>query len=297
MAHGWRGLCRRNDGAGDTHMLQLATGVILSVYAGAQVQCPSCAVRAGDTGAPAIVVDGDTYSPIMFAANNQFGRDEILLEELRQAAEAGIPFFSFNVHLDFHWTPEEAAEVVDKFCAAHPEGYFYIRIWLGSSPKWIAEHPEECILKADGTRMKWVSPASEAWRETTAAMLRKRVQEIAAGPHGGRFIGVCLANMQTGEWFYWDTNEFMDYSDVNVREFRGWLKREYRTNRRLQAAWGRQDVTFETVQIPGPAERERAVWGPFRDVAAGRALNSMAVVPESALVWSSRARTARSAGW
>ncbi|MBN2308496.1 MAG: beta-galactosidase [Candidatus Hydrogenedentes bacterium] len=242
----------------------LAALMLVNAARAEPLRCPKCRVRAGEKGAPAIVVDGNLYSPIMFAANNQFNRDEILIDELTLAARAGIPFFVFQVRLDDDWAPEHAAETVHNFCSAHPDGYFYVRIWVGANHQWRQEHPDECIVKADGTRLDWVSPASELWLETAAGMLRKRVREIASGPHGDRFIGVCLNNMQTGEWFYRHTNEFMDYSEVNLQAFRAWLKRRYVNDIGLRAAWGQPDITLDTVQFPSIDERDQAVWGPFR---------------------------------
>lgn len=225
---------------------------------------PKCAVRSGGENAPAMIVDGQPYSPLMFVGNNQFDRDDVLLDELRLAANAGIPFHSFQVRLGDAWDAERAAEVVDRFCSAHPEGYFYVRVWLGTTPEWLAEHPEECVVKSDGTRLDWVSPASEVWREYVSDLLRDRVREIARGPHGKRFIGVCLTNMQTGEWFYRHTNEFMDYSEVNLETFRRWLQERYQLTADLQSAWGSSEVTFETAIFPTPEQRDETVWGPFR---------------------------------
>ncbi len=225
---------------------------------------PKCAVRSGEKGAPAIVVDGRPHSPLMFVGNNQFDRDEVLLDELRLAAGAGIPFHSFQVRLGDAWDAERTAEVVNAFCSAHPEGYFYVRIWLGATQAWIAEHPEECIVKADGTRLNWVSPASSVWRDYASDLLRDRVREIARGPHGKRFIGVGLTNMQTGEWFYRHTNEFMDYSGVNLEAFRRWLVERYEFIPDLQSAWGSPDVTFRKATFPTPEQRDATAWGPFR---------------------------------
>jgi Beta-galactosidase len=229
---------------------------------------PQCAVRAGEEGAPAILIGREVHSPLMFVGNNQFDRDEVLLDELRLAAEAGVKLFGFQVQLDWRWSREQAEETIAKFCEAHPEGYFYIRVWLGATPKWLGEHPEACIVKADGTRLNWVSPASKVWREEAAALLDARVRQVLDGPYAERFIGVCLNNMQTGEWFYRFSNEFVDYSPANLAAFRSWLKGEYRTKRALSAAWSDAEVTFGTARFPSGQERSRGSWGAFRDPAA-----------------------------
>jgi hypothetical protein len=230
---------------------------------------PRCAVRSGGEGAPAIVVDGQPLSPIMFCGNNQFGRDEVLVEELKLAAENGIPFHVFNLPLA--WLDADGnryEEIVKKFCDAHPEGYFYVRIWLGPNRAWTKANPDECITKDDGSKLNYASPSSALWREATAETLHERVQAVAEGPYGSRFIGACLSYLQTAEWFYPDTNAFMDYSPANLAAFRAWLKDTYRSKRRLRKAWGDAEVEFETAEFPSAQARGAASLGPFRDPAS-----------------------------
>jgi len=251
----------------------LTASVCVCAYAAAAPQWPQCGVRNGVAGSPAILIDGAPYAPMLFVANNQFDRDDILLKELRQAAEAGIKLFGIDVRLDWYSPPEKDAAIIDAFCNAHPEGYFMARIWLGPSAEWVKEHPGECVTKAvpendaapETTRLNLASPSSELWRTTTADMLRKRLREIVEGPHGNRFIGVTLDYLQTGEWFYPDTNDFMDYSEANLRGFRAWLKKTYKRDKALREAWGQPEVGLATASFPLPKDREAAYWGPFRD--------------------------------
>lgn len=226
---------------------------------------PKCAVRSGGKGGPAIVVDRKPHSPLFLALNNQFQRDDVLLAELRQAAEAQLPFFSINIGLGGTSADSEAAATLDAFCAAHPEGYFLLRVSLGAGQAWLKEHPAECVTKANGDLTGFASPSSTLWREMAGEELRSRIEQIIQGPHAARFLGVLLTCLQTGEWFYADTNDFMDYSSANLRAFRAWLKREYHWKHALRKAWGNPELTFETAAIPSPEDREAAVWGPFRD--------------------------------
>lgn len=225
---------------------------------------PACSVVSGTKGGPAIIVNKQTYSPIFISLNNQFNRDDILLEELHKAAEAKFPFFNINLFTAAQTSDEEAAEILDRFCGAYPEGYFLVRTWLGATPEWIQEYPEECITKANGDRMPYASPSSALWRKTIGDLLCQRIGQIIHGSHGHRFLGVCLCYLQTGEWFYNDTNDFMDYSPANLAAFRDWLRKEYKKVRRLQEAWLDPQVTFENAAFPTPEERDAAVWGPFR---------------------------------
>ncbi len=226
------------------------------------------------------MIDGAPHTPLLFVGNNQFGKDDVLLGEIRQAAQAGLDLFGFNIPLDCNGTAEQAAATIEKFCAANPDGYFFVRVWLGANQKWIKEHPDECITKyaespEAAQRLNLASPSSEPWREATRRMLQDRIRQIAEGPHGAHFVGVTIEYLQTAEWFYPDTNDFMDYSTANLRAFREWLKKTYRKEKALRKAWNQPDVTFDTAQFPTPEMRDSAKMGPFRDVATQRSAMDM----------------------
>jgi hypothetical protein len=228
---------------------------------------PLCSVVSGRDGGPAIIVDGKPYSPIMFAMNNQFNRDDVLIREWKQATAAGFNLYSFGMPLG---SKEEVEASLAKFCAVNPEGYFYVRIWVATSPAWLNEHPDARIVKADGTPTPWASLANAEWRKEGARQLEVRLSAILESPYADRFLGVCLTAMQTGEWFYYDTNEFMDYSQSNLEAFRAWLKAKYGNDKRLREAWSSADVTLKSVTFPSAADRDDAAWGPFRDTRTHR---------------------------
>lgn len=232
---------------------------------------PHCKVLSGVKGGPAILVNGRPYSPLFLAVNNQFGRDEILLSELREAAAAGIALYSINLTLDWDESSDDALDTLDRFSAAHPEGYFYLRVWLGPSRSWMESHAGESITKADGTTIPWPSLASAVWREEASRRLTDRIRQISEGPNADKFMGVCITYLQTGEWFYPDTDEFMDYSNANQAAFRAWLKRKYINDKGLRRAWKDDGVSIGAALIPGPELRDAAALGPFRDPALHRA--------------------------
>lgn len=247
-------------------VLAVAAG---SLLAGAESSWPKCSVRSGERGGPAIVVDGEAFAPVLFAGNNQFNRDEVLLDEMRQAAAAGLRLFSINIGLGWHGEAP-VTETLAKFCAAVPDGYFYVRVWLGPNDAWREAHPGDCVTGADGSRMPYASPSSEVWRAEAAQRLEACLREILGGPFASRFLGVCPTNLQTGEWFYERTDDFMDYSPANLEAFRAWLRKTYRTNKRLREAWHDDNVSIDTAAFASPELRDSAAWGPFRDPAVHR---------------------------
>ncbi len=243
----------------------LLTALLALALQAPALQWPNCEVRSGTAGGPAIHIDGQPKAPLFFCGNNQFGRDDVLIEELSMAAGAGIPFFSFQVPLPWRDPNNDAEPIINRFCAAHPKGYFFLRIWVGPSREWLKEHPEERITKHNGECLNMASLASTSWREEAAEQLRARIRQVATGPHGDRFIGAAVHYLQTAEWFYPDTNDFMDYAEVNLEAFRKWLRREYVRLGALRKAWGQKDLSFKTAVFPTPEERDATAWGPFRD--------------------------------
>lgn len=255
--------------------------VVTGVFAENVSALPRCSVRTAGAGGPAIVVDGTPLTPMMFVGNNQFGRDDTLVREIGLAASAGLKFFGFYVPLD---PSADAASVVDKFCAAYPEGYFIVRIGLAANAERAQAHPDECIATFDtadpppGTSPKithLASPASQVWRSETAEKLAQRVRGIAEGPHGHRFAGVVLEYLQTGEWFYPNTEAFGDYSPANLTAFHAWLRRVYKNDKGFRKAWGRGDISIDTAPLPSPLERDAGASGPFRDPLRQRAVIDM----------------------
>lgn len=257
-------------------ILALLSSLVLVITATvAAAAMPRCVVRSGETGGPAILVDGQVYAPIFFAANNQFGRDDVLLDELRLAAEADIPFFSFNLLPPWQTPEDQIHRIIEAFCSANPNGYFYPRVWLGAPVEWLRQHPEDCITLSDGERLDMASPSSSAWRQDAGAQLREVVELIQRGPYADRFIGVMVTYLQTGEWFYPRTDEYMDYSAANLAAFRKWLRQRYRRDKALQQAWGDPEITLDVALLPTPEQREAAAWGIFRDPQRNRAVIDM----------------------
>jgi len=161
---------------------------------------------------------------------------------------------------------------------AAPNARFFPRLYLHAPQWWSEQHPDDLVRydPGDGKPVLFLhsgnkpapSWASDAWRRDTAAALRKLIAHVQSSPYADRVIGYHIASGTTEEWMMWGANEnqWVDYSPVNVRKFRAWLKAKYETNERLQRAWNRRDVTFETAAIPTRKERERCLGGSLRRI-------------------------------
>lgn len=245
--------------------IALVVGVAccLAEYAAA---FPTCEVRV-KRGGPAIVIDDQPYAPIFFAGNSQFGRDEILAEQVKLAGSAGINLVSLNNFL--HAPMDEILGRLALFEKANLNAYFYLHVWVGPPQDWVTAHPEQCITKADGSRINMASPSSELWQALTIEKLEAFVSALEDSRFRSRIIGLSLDYLNTGEWFYPDTNDFTDYSEANLAAFRKWLKTTYKSNSKLTKAWlgdadGGVGLDFDTVTFPTSETRDQAAWGVFR---------------------------------
>jgi hypothetical protein len=218
----------------------------------AHADFPKCEIRTGMQGAPAIVIDGKPVSPIFFSANNQFGRDEVLLQQLRLAHESGVNLFTINIPLTSSKT--EIGKTLDSFCSQNSEGKFLVRCWLGPEREWLDAHPADRIKKSDGAISDMVSITSVPWLEYVDENLARIVSEIRESPYGPQCLGIILCYLQTGEWFYPDTNDYMDYSTANVLAYRGWLRRKY----------GSESSVTVNAEIPRPDAIGKTNFGHFR---------------------------------
>lgn len=72
----------------------------------------------------------------------------------------------------------------------------------------------------------------------------------------------------------WGGNEelWVDFSPVNTRRFRDWLRAKYRKDAALRVAWQNPLATFDTVTIPSRAQRQHTEIGSFRDPAKEQAV-------------------------
>ncbi len=235
---------------------------VLLACAHAPAALPKSSVLAGKDGAPAIVIDGRSHLPVFYSAA---APTESALAGLRTARGAGVPFCSFSLPLDGFASEAEAARILDDFLQAAPTGYYYLRVSLEPPPGWLDTHPTEAITLANGERLPIPSPVSEAWREEATTRLRARLREIIRGPHAQQLLGVCLVALQEGAWSYPPQDNFADYSPAAQAAFQRWLRRQHPTDARLQKAWNRPEISFDTVPIPSQEALQATGWGLFRD--------------------------------
>ena len=208
----------------------------------------------------------------------QFGRAGVRLftfSSTPTAAEYGLspPTWVGPDKFDYSNLDERARKVLDVV----PDAYVFPRIYLFSPEWWDHQHPDDLVTYDPGDgrprpfardgRKRAPSWASHAWREDTAAAIRRYIEYVEASPYADRVIGYHLASGTTEEWMMWGANEnqWVDYSPVNVAAFRAWLTERYGNDEALRQAWHDQSVSLQTAAIPLKADRVRTRFGILRD--------------------------------
>lgn len=150
---------------------------------------------------------------------------------------------------------------------ANPDVYVFPRVYMCSPPWWDEENPGELVRWHDGRieiekpfgkKGTYPSWSSEKYRKASVNNLRQFIRHVRKQWYADRIIGYHIASGSTEEWFYWNCggDDFQDYSDPALKEFRKWLNDRYKSDEALKKAWNNPDVTIDTAEIPAKEERK-----------------------------------------
>lgn len=173
--------------------------------------------------------------------------DEQIEKVLREAPGA---FIILNLMADPYadWGNDKPDEIVQNQLGEPGIGGAHLRRWGGGAP----DPAKERFLP---------SIHSKLLREDMKTYLAAVVRHVENSPYRNVVVGYGIQgmnDMQFVPWAHWQKEKLDDYSPAAVAAFREWLVKRYENDvDRLRAAWGRDDVTFETAAIPA-AERRRA---------------------------------------
>ena len=236
-------------------------------------------------GVPRLVINGQVHPGMAYAAYTPTS------EVYADFAAAGVDLYTFSATpteagyglsrtawtapgiYDFSQLDERVALVLSE----RPDAWIFPRLYLHAPPWWSAAHPDDIVLMdpGDGNPVPFVhaggkpapSWASETWRADTITGLGHVIDHVQNAPYADHVIGYHLSSGTTEEWMMWGGNEdqWVDYSPVNLKRYRAWLRARYGSNAALQAAWHDPEITFDDARIPTRAERARTECESLRD--------------------------------
>ena len=199
-------------------------------------------------GAPAIMIDGKVYPPMMGTIRTSLNNGRVLDEEYyRNLGKSGIKIFF--IICDTEWLVpnalEQFKEEAETILRAVPDAYIMVRVGMHPPVYWCEEHPEETLTYSDGKKKRtflytesvqqeypaMYSLSSEKWREDASEALLELYDKIEELPYADRIVGYFFAAGGTSEWYYitpmeytaktrysdtggWEQTDDVDYDNV-----------------------------------------------------------------------------------
>jgi hypothetical protein len=202
-----------------------------------------------------------------------FGRVHDSDDDIREFSRAGIDVFSgcFGPSLgpDGTWDFEPLRERLDYVVRANPRVLILPRIgvhWIGTAHPWFTQYADEMQVNihpvtGQPQRIGCFSLSSSLWRQHMIAMLRQTVRWCEER-YAGHILGYHIGAGAAGEWSYGWVPALSDTSAPQARAFGVWLRQRYGDDRAaLRKAWNRDDIDFDTAEVP--TDRTRADGGPL----------------------------------
>lgn len=252
--------------------------------------------------APALYINGKRVPPVLFGLSDfPAARPDIAYAQknIGEFAKAGINPVALDANLCqcFHKvTPPTFEHIIAEVASmvkANPNAYALIRLHVNPPYWWLRDNPDECMVYKikgeyttgidDGEQDRVISfdcnhhlrgsLASKKWIKDISELIRLFIKELDASPFGDHVFAIQVASGCYGEWHPWA----IDYSKPAVDHFHSYLKETYKTDKALQKAWGRSDVTIKNAPFDPDGD-----W--LHDVAAYDAAKSLQrIMPEAIL--------------
>ena len=234
------------------------------VFAGAAF--PEVRVIPSNPHGPLFVVNGRELPAAIYYANNQYQRDDLALEGMHKAYDAGFRVLSVQLLLPGTATSNEIFQTLEKFMDPFPDALILPRVWMGVSSEWYKENPDQLYTFSGGQTVADIaSPVSEKWLQEANRRMGELLDLMAGSKYAKRFIGVIPLYYYTGEWHMWELDKSGGYSPLMETAFQTWLAQNYSSVEKLNDAWHADYRRFDEIRLPTKDERYKGTFGLFRD--------------------------------
>jgi hypothetical protein len=203
-------------------------------------------------GIPTLVRNHRVYPPIMFFGSPaDERRANIVLDELRMAADAGIHLHSFLV--DFEVDPEQvdhaaafAAYMLAKTVEVDPQAQVIFRLVFQATRGWQERYVNGRYKYADGSLAEPSVCDDEFW-DVAKSCLERFTRLVRLLPQNENILGL---HIERGEWFFSEGLGY-DTSKAAQGKFRDWARTRYNNDEvTLRASWFDGSARFDNILIP-----------------------------------------------
>jgi len=246
---------------------------------------------------PRLFVDGKETVPLFYKSPSAY---KLQRAQFKDFANSGvnvyfIPYFLgrgvYQTQPIGGWISKdkvdfsELKEILWNVLRADPNGYIMLDLYTDPYVDWGAEHPDDVVTNDKGQKaivtahdLRWggepkktdgsyaerygQSYVSAQLRQDTSKVLLELDQYIKNSLPGKAVIGYYLDGGDDSQMFYWGdrTRQLTDYSKAGVAAWRNWLQVRYGNNTALQKAWNKNDVTFESAEVPSAERRLKSTF-------------------------------------
>ena len=203
--------------------------------------------------------------------------DSHMKNQVKMAADTGVNFVSFLYRgcwktEDGQWDWTSLDDICDMILAANPNALLIPRPEMNAPKWWLDRNPDERMIWKDDRKFTlsfgkdWASPASEKYRAAACEALAAMINHLEK-KYGSSMAGYHPYGQNTGEWFMVNTwgGGFTGFGVAEGESWRKWLVDKYGTDARLQQAWGDNQVTLKTAEVPSVALRRDSMKTPVLD--------------------------------
>ena len=260
-----------------------------------------------------IELDGKLHAPDFWHFSGAFRRNPAAHpEEVAEMREAGFDNFELCINFrDFWLGPgkydfsklDSHAALMLEVC---PDAIFFLGVGCFMPEWWLEANPDDATAHADGSPRYKLREAqalsSKKWLRDAEAPLRALIDHLKKSSYGRRVWGISVAEHTNSEWFWTirgvnNKPVVSGWSPADLAAFREFLRRKYRDDAALAAAWKMPGMTFDSAQMP-PAEthtkgrigtlldpeRDRQLmdWFEYRNVSLAEALIELCRIVKAA---------------
>lgn len=274
--------------------------ILLALLYGVAVSCQHTGIAAGgvlqaevrmNNNRPTMYVNEKPVTPLIYAlVDRRFSWYDMPQENIKKfGRDADIKLIQVDVFLDEIWRSDGSISLDTALLQLNgvldvlPDAGIMLRLHVNAPRWWQARHPEESIvygnteatgrgvyeqtwMHGDVSNVSRFSLASKKWRDSASDAVQRFCAELADTPEGNALIGIQVASGVYGEWHYFGfLDNDPDLSEPMTRYFRDWLTKKYKSDEALREAWGRNDVSLASAEVPGTEARNFTTFGVFRD--------------------------------
>lgn len=221
-------------------------------------------------GVPRLRIAGEPVVPGFFFGNVG---NPVIYEEAALATAAGVNLYQFPMNLPWAGT---STSLFKRVLQENPDAYFLPRVELyppihifnAFADQQYLNERGEAVQSGSGSLpegITGITPGSSAFYNAVQDQVALLLEIVHSSDIADRFIGYHFSNMETGEWFYPQTNSsYWDYAPANKQAYRIWLLQRYGNVGAINAAWGTDYPSIVPIEPPTAVMWEAGVDGFFR---------------------------------